>query len=81
MSQVLLNVEFNENDGVYSIILGDKVVDLDTETFKQLQVITYDTSTKSTYNKEEYEKELERQYKEFYEEYPNFGLEFANEQW
>lgn len=81
MQKVLLSADCVENNGVYSIILGDKVVDLDTETFKQLQVTTYDTSTKSTYNKEEYEKELERQYKEFYEEYPNFGLEFANEQW
>lgn len=81
MSQVLLNVECNENNGVYSIILGDKVVDLDTETFKQLQVTTYDTSTKSTYNKEEFEKNLEQQYKDFFEEYPNFYEEVANEKW
>lgn len=71
MSKVLLNVECVENDGIYSIILGDKVVDLDTETFKQLQVTTYDTSAKSTYNKEE----LEKQYKEFFEENPNFYIE------
>lgn len=81
MSQVLLNVECNENNGVYSIILGDKVVDLDIETFKQLQVTTYDTSTKSTYNKEEFDKNLEQQYKEFFAEYPNFYEEVANEKW
>lgn len=81
MHKVLLSAGCVENNGVYSIILGDKVVDLDTETFKQLQVTTYDTSTKSTYNKEEYEKELEQQYKEFFEEYPNFYEEVANEQW
>lgn len=81
MSQVLLSVDCVENDGIYSIILGDKVVDLDETTFKKHQVTTYDTSTKSTYNKEEFEKNLEQQYKEFFAEHPNFYEEVENEQW
>lgn len=81
MRKVLLSADCVENNGFYSIILGDKVVDLDTETFKQLQVTTYDTSTKSTYNKEEFEKNLEQQYKEFFGEYPNFYEEANNVKW
>lgn len=74
MSKVLLNVECVENDGIYSIILGDKVVELDTETFKQLQVTTYETNNKSTYNKA-FEMEYEQQWKDFFEENPNFYIE------
>ena len=79
MSQVKLNVEYTEHNGIYSIKIGNRIIELDESTFKQSQVTTYDNE--NTHRKEEQDMKLEQQYKSFFEENPNFYAEIANETW
>lgn len=49
MPQITLNTSYMEKNGIYSVSLGDKIVDIDKETFLKLSA-----SHDITYSEESY---------------------------
>ena len=69
MSQVKLNVEYTEHNGIYSIKLGNKIVDIDQTTFIEL---TKDTSMNGNDNYI-FNKDLDNAFEQAYQ---NFDTSF-----